>query len=85
MIEDAVHYHHENFDGSGYPDGLQREGIPLAARILRVADSFDAMTHKRLNHVTYSCSQAIAEMDKENGTSFDPTLLNVFKMMMLKP
>jgi putative nucleotidyltransferase with HDIG domain len=83
VIEDAIHHHHENWDGSGYPDGLQREAIPMAARIIRVVDCFDAMTHKRLNHITYSLKQAIAEMDKENGTSFDPTIFNVFKMMML--
>jgi HD-GYP domain-containing protein (c-di-GMP phosphodiesterase class II) len=82
-IEEVIHFHHENWDGSGYPDGLQREGIPIMARIARIVDCFDAMTHKRPYHDLYTADDAIAEMDKENGISFDPTIFMVFKRMML--
>jgi putative nucleotidyltransferase with HDIG domain len=82
-IEEAIHHHHENWNGTGYPDGLLREQISLAARIIRVVDSFDAMTSKRpYRLVAYSPERAIAEMDKESGILYDPTIINVFKRMM---
>ena len=82
-IEEVIHYHHENWNGSGYPEGLQREGIPVMARIARIADCFDAMTHNRPYHDIHTVSEAIAEMDGENGISFDPTIFMIFKRMIL--
>jgi HD-GYP domain-containing protein (c-di-GMP phosphodiesterase class II) len=82
-IEDAIHFHHENWDGSGYPNGLKREEIPLIARIGAITDRFDAMTHQRAYHDIYSLEDAIAEMDKDIGIAFDPTIFMVFKRMMM--
>jgi HD-GYP domain-containing protein (c-di-GMP phosphodiesterase class II) len=83
-IEEVIHSHHENWNGSGYPDGLKREEIPLMARIARIVDCFDAMTHKRPYHEEiYSIVDAIAEMDLENGIAFDPKIFYVFKRMIL--
>jgi HD-GYP domain-containing protein (c-di-GMP phosphodiesterase class II) len=82
-IEEVIHFHHENWDGSGYPDGLQREEIPIMARIARIVDCFDAMTHKRPYHDVHTVEEAIADMDQENSISFDPTIFMVFKRIIL--
>jgi diguanylate cyclase (GGDEF)-like protein len=62
----------ERFDGSGYPDGLSGEGIPLACRILHVADAYDAMTSERPYRPALSEQEARAELSRETGTQFDP-------------
>jgi putative nucleotidyltransferase with HDIG domain len=82
-IEDVIQHHHENWDGSGYPDGLDGEAIPLGARIIRVADCFDAMTSDRPYRETYSERDALIEMEKEIGSSFDPSIFRVFQGMMV--
>jgi putative nucleotidyltransferase with HDIG domain len=81
-IEIAIKHHHENWDGSGYPDGLDGEAIPLGARIIRVADTFDAMTSDRPYRETYTQRNALIEMEKEIGTSFDPMIFRMFQGMM---
>lgn len=75
----AVRYHHERFDGKGYPDGLKKEHIPLGARILCVADSFDAMTSKRPYRDSLTIEQAQKELDRCKGTQFDPAIVEAFK------
>jgi len=78
-ILDAVQYHHERYDGSGYPKGLKGSQIPLGARILAVADSFDAMTSKRpyrLCEMTFE--QALDELQKHSGSQFDSQVVNAF-------
>lgn len=70
--------HHENWDGTGYPDGLAREAIPLPARIVSVADVFDALTNKRPYKEAWEESRAIQEMKNLQGTKFDPEVLSVF-------
>ena len=70
--------HHERWDGSGYPDRLERENIPLAARIVTVADVFDALTHDHPYKSAWSADEAIAEMKSLSGKVFDPEILNVF-------
>ena len=67
-----VIYHHENFDGSGYPRGLAKEDIPLGARIIAVADVFDALTTKRDYKPAFSVPDAIAELEKMKGKKLDP-------------
>jgi len=71
-------WHHENIDGSGYPDGLRGERIPLEARIVRIADSFDAMTHARPYQSARSIEWALEELARCAGTQFDPELARLF-------
>lgn len=78
-IADIVRHHHERFDGKGYPDGLCGMEISLGARIVAVADSFDAMTTVRSYRLSKTISEAVAEMERCQGSQFDPTLVNVLK------
>jgi putative two-component system response regulator len=71
---DVVRHHHERWDGSGYPDGLAGEAIPLVARIVAVADTFDAMTTKRPYRGALSAEQALREIEAEAGRQFDPAV-----------
>ncbi len=68
-------YHHENFDGSGYPEKLRGEQIPLASRILRIADAFEAMTSERIYQRKKDWQLALKEIKKHSGTQFDPVLV----------
>ena len=70
----AVRHHHENFDGTGYPDGLKAEVIPLASRIIRFADTIDAMTTERPYRQPLSEAQVRAEVLRCRGTQFDPEI-----------
>ena len=70
--------HHEHWDGSGYPDGLQGEAIPLAARIMAMADVFDALTSKRVYKEAIAVDQAVANITAEKGRNFDPVLVEIF-------
>jgi len=75
----ALRHHHERYDGSGYPDGLQGEQIPLLARIIAIADAFDAMTFERsYRPEPLSFEGARAEIAEGAGTQFDPELAQVF-------
>ena len=67
-----VRHHHEQFDGTGYPDGLKGDAIPLSARILAVADAFEAMTSERPYRSPMSRADALDELRKNAGTQFDP-------------
>jgi hypothetical protein len=71
-------WHHENFDGSGYPDGLAGDDIPLEARIVRIADAFDAMTHGRPYQAARPVDLALEEIERFAGVQFDPELAAVF-------
>ena len=73
-----VRHHHERFDGSGYPDGLAGEQIPLEARIMAVVDVFDAMTHDRSYRKALSREETIAELERGAGTQLDPTVVKAF-------
>ncbi len=77
-IGEYVLSHHENFDGSGYPQGLKGETIPLISRILRIVDSFDAMTSPRSYQKTHSEAEALAELKAKTGTLYDPELVDRF-------
>ncbi|MCI0461604.1 MAG: HD domain-containing protein [Gemmataceae bacterium] len=73
-----VRNHHERWDGLGYPDGLATERIPLLARIVAVADAFDAMTSDRPYRQGLAPDVAFAEMDKQKGRQFDPRIVEAF-------
>jgi hypothetical protein len=79
MAADIARHHHERFNGSGYPDGLSGTAIPLAARILSVADVFDALTSKRVYKNAVSVSEAAKELCAGAGTQFDPAVVNAFE------
>ena len=75
----AIQYHHERYDGTGYPAGLKGENIPLDARIIAVADSYDAMTSLRpYRQGKFTPEQALAELERCAGTQFDPITVEVF-------
>jgi HD-GYP domain-containing protein (c-di-GMP phosphodiesterase class II) len=75
---DTIRHHHERWDGTGYPDGLEGEQIPLGARIIAVADAFDAMTSDRVYRAALPVDVAFAELAKGRGTQFDPQIVDVF-------
>jgi putative nucleotidyltransferase with HDIG domain len=79
-----VRHHHEYFDGKGYPDGLKGERIELGARILKVADSFDAMTTDRLYHKALGLDEAANELERKKGADFDPEIVDVFVAILKK-
>lgn len=75
---EIARHHHENWDGSGYPDSLKGEAIPLGARIAAVADSYDAMTSPRPHRPALGHAAAVAEIARGSGTRFDPTVAQAF-------
>jgi putative nucleotidyltransferase with HDIG domain len=77
-IAAAIRHHHEWWDGSGYPDGLARQEIPLLARILAIADAFDSMASERPYKKVLPQAEILAELEGGSGTQFDPTLVNAF-------
>ena len=83
-VRDAVLYHHENFDGSGYPGKLSGEEIPLDARIIRVADTFRALISHRPYQKQYSLSEAIQVLKHRAGTLFDPKVVDAFVEAVMK-
>jgi len=74
----AVRYHHERWDGSGYPEGLKGEEIPLHARIIGVCDSFDAITSNRPYRAKSNRKKAIAILKEQSGKQFDPKVVDAF-------
>ncbi len=77
-IVPLIYYHHERWDGSGYPEGIKGEQIPLGARILTIADSYDAMTSDRPYRKAMAQDDAIIELKKYAGLQFDPALVDIF-------
>ena len=77
-VADWVLHHHERWDGGGYPDGLPAERIPLGARIIFVADAYDAMTSDRVYRKRLSTHDALAELQRCSGTQFDPEVVAAF-------
>jgi HD-GYP domain-containing protein (c-di-GMP phosphodiesterase class II) len=78
----GIKHHHEHYDGSGYPDGLKGDNIPLDARILCVADSYDAMTSNRPYREKFTTEVALKELDRCSGTQFDPDIVAAFKKVI---
>ncbi|MEI8199050.1 MAG: PAS domain S-box protein [Eubacteriales bacterium] len=83
-ISNAIRAHHERMDGKGYPKGLVRDEIPASARIIAIADSFDTMTGQSLYRQTRTREEAIAEIQRNKGTQFDPQIAEIFIEKVLK-
>ncbi|MBO8168217.1 MAG: HD-GYP domain-containing protein [Thermoanaerobacteraceae bacterium] len=84
-ITDIIKYHHLYYNGKGYPDGPRKDDIPLGARIIAVADAFDAMTSKRPYSDARSIEEACEELKRCSGTQFDPDVVSAFlKSPLLK-
>ena len=77
-VAEAILYHHERFDGRGYPFGLAGGEIPILSRIVLVADAFDAMTSTRSYQPALPVSFAVNEIRKHTGTQFDPAVVEIF-------
>jgi HD-GYP domain-containing protein (c-di-GMP phosphodiesterase class II) len=80
LIPLIIRHHHENFDGSGYPHHLKGDQIPLESRIIRITDTYDALTSDRGYRAAYSAKKALAIMAQEH-LFFDPELLDIFFRM----
>ncbi len=78
LAKNVALYHHEKWDGSGYPCGLKGEEIPLSARIMAVADVFDALVSKRVYKESMTIDEAFDILKKDSGTHFDPEIVDVF-------
>jgi CHASE2 domain-containing sensor protein len=78
MAEEVARTHHEHWDGSGYPNGLEGEQIPLVGRICAIADVFDALVSERPYKPAWSVEDALAEIQRQAGRHFDPRLVSIF-------
>ncbi|MDX6040301.1 HD domain-containing phosphohydrolase [Scandinavium lactucae] len=81
VAENIIHYHHEKWDGNGYPEGLRGEQIPIEARILALADVYDALRQKRVYKPGYSHEHACSLIIAGTGRHFDPELINRFRQL----
>ncbi|MBW3593892.1 MAG: HD domain-containing protein, partial [Actinobacteria bacterium] len=84
-VADWVLHHHERWDGLGYPHRLSGEDIPLGARILFVADAYDAMTTDRLYRQGFTHQQALEELDRCAGSQFDPLVVSALRDELDEP
>jgi putative two-component system response regulator len=78
LAEEIARYHHEHWDGTGYPSRLSGKRIPIHARIVALADVFDALTHGRPYAPAWSIDKALEEIRSRRGTQFDPELTDTF-------
>jgi HD-GYP domain-containing protein (c-di-GMP phosphodiesterase class II) len=76
-VEEGARYHHERFDGKGYPEGLSGNDIPLIARMICVADSFDAMNTDRVYRKKLRKDRIISELEENKGKQFDPQIAEI--------
>jgi len=77
-IADAILTHHENWDGSGYPEGIKGSQIPLISRIISIVDAYNAMTNDRPYRKALTRESAVAELRRCSGIKYDPELVEVF-------
>lgn len=78
MAVDIARYHHENWDGTGYPYGLKGTKIPLSARIMAIVDAYDSLNHDRCYRKAYSNKESLEIMNSESGKHFDPDMMEIF-------
>jgi len=84
MAREITHWHHENWDGSGYPDKLKENEIPISARIVRLADVYDALVMKRPYKDAWTEQKAYDEILKYSGIYFDPQIVKAFQSLFRK-
>jgi HD-GYP domain-containing protein (c-di-GMP phosphodiesterase class II) len=84
VIKDAILHHHERYDGTGYPDGLKGDDIPLLSRVIAVADSFFAMTMDRPYRKKISKDKALEEIRQGAGTLYDPAVAAALETVIRK-
>ena len=82
---DIPYCHHEKWDGTGYPRGLQGDEIPLAARIFAVVDVWDAVTNDRPYRAAWTEAQALEHIREQSGKHFDPQVVDIFLRLMASP
>jgi HD-GYP domain-containing protein (c-di-GMP phosphodiesterase class II) len=82
LVADKILYHHEHWDGSGYPGGIKGENIPLLSRMIAIVDAYEVMITERPYSPSMSKENALAEIDRCSGRQFDPELAKVFIEMM---
>lgn len=82
MAAEVALCHHEKWDGSGYPRGLVGEEIPESARIVAIADVFDALTMERAYKKAWSVEDSVTEIKKGSGTHFEPRLVDMFEKIL---
>ena len=78
LAKDIAHYHHEKWDGSGYPERLAGEAIPISARLMALADVFDALISRRVYKAPFPLEQAVAMIREGRGRHFDPDIVDAF-------
>lgn len=78
IAQNIIQYHHEKWDGSGYPFGLKEEAIPFEARVIAIVDVYDALVSKRVYKDSWSTEQAIAYLKNQKSIHFDPSLIDIF-------
>lgn len=83
-IVEAVLCHHERWDGKGYPNGRERNSIPLYSRIIAIADAYDAMTHNRPYSKSITHTEAMNEIYRCSGSQFDPRIVKIFESLNIK-
>ncbi len=83
-VDSWVLHHHEHWDGSGYPNGLAGEEIPLGSRVILVADAYDAMTSDRTYRTASTATQALAEIRRRAGTQFDPAIVSALERCVVR-
>jgi len=81
LAEQIALTHHEHWDGHGYPRGLRGEEVPIAGRIVAIADVFDALIHDRPYKRAWSVARAIAEIVGQSGKQFDPRVVDAFRTL----
>jgi putative nucleotidyltransferase with HDIG domain len=81
-VYDVIKYHHERYDGKGYPDGIKGEEIPIVSRIVAVVDSFDAMINPRAYRDALTIDETLNELTRESGTHFDTRIVNIFQSVL---
>jgi putative nucleotidyltransferase with HDIG domain len=85
LVSDIIKHHHEWFDGSGYPNSLSNDNIPLLSRIITIADNYDAMALRRVYQVEKPHSKIMEIMEFESGRKLDPGLFELFKIIIERP
>lgn len=84
LAQQIAYSHHEHWDGNGYPEGLQRDSIPLAARIVAVVDVFDALVNERVYKPAWTREEALDELRRGSGKQFDPAVVDAFITLCLE-